>query len=73
MTTHIKILSPSDIKTFDLPPVFNIEERKRFLICQNGQMMKLDAAEHQLQKLVLFCSWDTFLLSTDLCCEQIPC
>ncbi len=30
MATHIKILSQSDIKVFDLPPVFNIEERKRF-------------------------------------------
>jgi hypothetical protein len=30
MTTHLKILSQSDIKTFDLPPEFSIEERRRF-------------------------------------------
>jgi TnpA family transposase len=30
MATHIKILTHSDIKAFDLPPVFNIEERNRF-------------------------------------------
>ena len=30
MSTHIKILNNKDIKTFDSPPVFNSEERKRF-------------------------------------------
>ena len=30
MSTHLKILSPKEIKTFDSPPEFSGEERKRF-------------------------------------------
>ena len=31
MATHIKILNNKDIETFNSPPEFNGEERKRFL------------------------------------------